>query len=67
MEYAKDEVFRIQYHEGKTDWKKRKEESRVLQFLKKHTLIKVITSLTVLLSIINFVLIYHFFTLLSNI
>lgn len=66
MEYAKDEVFHIHYHEGKNKVKGNKEKSKLLRFWQHNTTIKVITSLTVVLSIANFILIYHFFSILSK-
>ncbi len=67
MEYAKDEVFRINYNNTKRAAKTKKEKKAILlRMLRGNGVIKVITALTVILSVANFILIYHFFRLLSQ-
>lgn len=69
MEYAKDEIFNIRYDKRtntlETKREKKNRTGRLL--LRRNSMVKVITGLTILLSVTNFVLIYHFFTIMSTI
>lgn len=65
MEYSKDEVYHVRY-----DNKMLIEEERtgsVISAIKKNNIIKLIIGITVVLSIANFICIYNFFSILSNI
>ena len=69
MEYAKDEIFKIRYN-ANLDRLQIKEEnwtSKVGKFFKKHMLINIFLITFIILSNINFLLIYNFFNILKNI
>lgn len=66
MEYAKDKIFEIRYNEknDKLEFKKDK-TSKLLKYLSKNKFISIITTLTIVFSMINIILIYNFFTILK--
>lgn len=69
MEYAKDEIFNIRYNAklNRLEIKDKNWTSRIGNFLKKHMLINVFLIVFIVLSSINFLLIYNFFNILKNI
>ena len=68
MEYAKDEIFNIRYNTklNRLQIKEKKWTSRTRKFFKKHMLINMFLMMFVVLSSINFLLIYNFFNILKN-
>lgn len=69
MEFAKDEIFNIRYN-TKLNRLEIKEEgwtSRLKKFLRKHMLINMFLIAFIVLSSINFLLIFNFINILSNI
>lgn len=69
MEYAKDEIFNIRYN-AKLDRLQIKEKgwtTKAQKFFKRHMLISMISILFIMLSAINFLLIYNFFNILEKI
>lgn len=67
MEYAKDEVFSINYFNGKGDVNyKTKKENKLSIFLKRNQLISSMIALASVLIIVNCIFLYNFWTILSN-
>ena len=69
MEYAKDEVFGIKYN-GVTDTSKfvsGRYKYGIFNKIKRHKFISVILSTTLILSILNIFMVYHFMKTLQNI
>lgn len=65
MEYAKDEVFGIEYQGDVTYQIKKK--NRLVEFLKKNYWISGLTFIGTLFGVINVILIHHFVNLLGSI
>ena len=65
MEYAKDEILSLNYIEG--NLQSEDEASSLIYAIKKNKLIKMIISLTIVLSLANLIVIYNFFFILSEI
>ena len=65
MEYAKDEMLSLKYIDGNLQSKE--ETSSLMYIIRKNTLIKIIISLTIVLSLANLIIIYNFFFVLSKI
>lgn len=68
MEFAKDEIFNVKYNTklnrleiGKKHW-----TSSAYSFFRKHMIINIALIAFVLLSSINFILIYNFVNILTN-
>lgn len=66
MEYAKDEIFNIHYNEEKDRLEIGESENIWKQLLGKSKFFKIITILTVVLSVFNMVCICNFYTLFSQ-
>ncbi len=69
MEYAKDNVIKLHTlnERKKTEEKDKRWTSKILKLLKKHKLITTILILTFTFSIINTILIYNFFKILTTV
>ena len=67
MEYAKDEVFSINYFnkKGEVNYKTKK-ENKLLTFLKKNQMISSMVALASFLIIVNCIFLYNFWTILNN-
>ena len=67
MEYAKDEVFSINYfnEKGEVNYKIKK-GNKLFSFLKNNQLISSMAALASILIIINCIFLYNFWTILSN-
>ena len=62
MEYAKDEIFNVTYNSdlNRLQMKKRGWTSRIKESIKKHKTITTITTLLMICSAINGIMIYNF-------
>ncbi len=69
MEYAKDEIFNIRYNTrlNRLEIKNESWTSKFMKFFKKHMLLNIFLIAFILLSSINFLLIYNFMAILTNI
>ena len=69
MEYAKDEIFNIRYNTrlNRLEIKNESWTSKFTKFFKKHMLLNIFLIAFILLSSINFLLIYNFMAILTNI
>ena len=65
MEYAKDEILNFNCIEENVQVKE--ETSSLIYAIRKNKLIKIIISLTIVLSLANLIVIYNFFFVLSKI
>lgn len=67
MEYAKDEVFSINYfnEKGEVNYKTKK-ESKLINFLKNNQLISSMAALASILIIVNCIFLYNFWTILNS-
>ena len=67
MEYAKDEVFSINYFNEKGDVSyKIKEENKLISFLKNNQIISSMIGLASVLIIVNCIFLYNFWTILNH-
>lgn len=66
MEYAKDEVFSIQYNQ-KRDKLDSRRVKRLIGSIKKNKFLTLLMTLGMLFSVMNFMLIYYFFEVLRTI
>ena len=67
MEYAKDEIFSINYfnEKGEVTYKNKK-ENKLLRFFKNNQIMSSMVILASLLVIINCIFIYNFWLILNN-
>jgi len=67
MEYAKDEIFSINYfnEKGEVNYKTKK-ENNLLNFLKNNQMISSMVVLASFLIIVNCIFLYNFWMILSN-
>ena len=67
MEYAKDEIFSINYfnEKGEVNYKIKK-ENKLFSFFKNNQLISSMAALASILIIVNCIFLYNFWMILSN-